>query len=312
MISRVVSRLEGAPDRHPNLLRVLTYHRVDWPDASAHLYPGTLSATPDEFDWQMEHLANRYHPVDVHEVLSAVRRERELPPRSVLITFDDAYRDFSVHAWPTLRKWSVPALLFVPTAYPADREIAFWWDRLHQAARAAGLLETAVDRRRVRAIFRRVKALPHPDAMALVDDFCRAHEAGAAGNDVLSWEELRQLADEGLDLAGHTCTHPLMTRLAVDRAIQEATNSRDDLRSQLGTDLPVLAYPDGACSQELARSLQDAGFEMAFTTQRGLNDLRTAAPLLLRRINVSSSTARTLWRAQLLAEMRHLSAVWRR
>ncbi|MEO8493616.1 MAG: polysaccharide deacetylase family protein [Planctomycetota bacterium] len=306
VMSRIVARLEASADTRSNLLRVLTYHRIDDPSASAHLYPGTLSSTPDEFRWQMEYFANRYCIVDIHAVLTAIRGEHELPPRSLLITFDDAYQDFAEHAWPTLRNWSLPAVLFVPTSFPGDRAAAFWWDRLHQAAYDSNALETRADRQRVRALVRHAKELPHADALTLVDEYCRDRDAHSVKNHVMTWDQLRELAGEGLDLAAHTCTHPLMTRISIEQAVHEATQSRQDLRHQIGTDLPVFAYPGGAYSQSLVGPLRRAGFEAAFTTQCGFNDIGTANALLLRRINVSVATPRTALRAKLLSGMRHV------
>lgn len=307
IMSHIVARLEATSDTRSNLLRVLTYHRIDCPRASAHLYPGTLSSTPDEFRWQMEYLASRYCIIDIHAVLAAVRGGRALPPKSLLITFDDAYQSFAEHAWPTLKQLSLPAVLFVPTSFPGDRAAAFWWDRLHQATLDAKALESPSDRRRFRALVRHVKELPHADAMALVDGYCKDHSVSSVENQVMTWEHLRELAKEGLDLAAHTCTHPLMTRISIEQAVLEATQSRQVLREQIGSDLPVFAYPGGACSRSLVQPLRDAGFEAAFTTRWGINDLRDANPLLLRRFNVSAATPRTAVRAQLLSGMRHVT-----
>ena len=172
--SRIVSRLETASDTQTNLLRVLTYHRIDWPESTRHLYPGTLSSTPDEFHWQMEYLSTRYHMVDVHTVLDAIRGDCELPPRSLLITFDDAYTDFAEHAWPTLLEYEIPAVLFVPTAYPDSQQV-FWWDRLQQVAHESGVLDTAEGRHRFRKFIQHVKSLPHSETLACVDDYCESH-----------------------------------------------------------------------------------------------------------------------------------------
>jgi hypothetical protein len=68
----------------------------------------------------------------------------------------------------------------------------------------------------------------------------------------------------------------------------------------------VLAYPAGGCTAELARTLEYAGFELAFTTRRGLHDLRTGDRLRIRRINVSFRSTQAAFRAQLLPAMRYL------
>jgi peptidoglycan/xylan/chitin deacetylase (PgdA/CDA1 family) len=72
---------------------------------------------PDEFAAQMEYLATTgYHPVTAAELASS-RSGGPLPPRPVVLTFDDAYTDFYSAALPVLRAHGFPATLFVPTAY---------------------------------------------------------------------------------------------------------------------------------------------------------------------------------------------------
>jgi peptidoglycan/xylan/chitin deacetylase (PgdA/CDA1 family) len=62
----------------------------------------------------------------------------------------------------------------------------------------------------------------------------------------------------------------------------------------------VFAYPGGGVSPEVRRALEQAGFELAFLTQRGTNDLRRGDWLRLRRINVGRASGLPLLRAQLL------------
>src|SRR5512138_1997070 len=100
------------------MLRVLTYHRVADPHATPWLNPALVSALPAVFEQQMAYVSRRYAAVSLEEVIDAAVRRIRLPRRAVLITFDDAYRDFGEIAWPILRRHRLPATLFVPTAYP--------------------------------------------------------------------------------------------------------------------------------------------------------------------------------------------------
>ena len=100
--SKLVRLLEKL-ERQPNLLRVLNYHRVDYPDTRPELDPDLISATPEDFARQMEHIAEQCRVLTIDQVLLSLRDKSPLPPRSVLVTFDDAYVDFTEHAWPTHR-----------------------------------------------------------------------------------------------------------------------------------------------------------------------------------------------------------------
>ncbi len=321
--STFVALLERAPDRQPDLLRVLTYHRVDHPGARAQLDPALVSATPDAFERQMQHVARRCHPVSMADVLEACEAGRALPPRSVLVTFDDAYADFAEHAWPLLKRLGVPVTLFVPTAFPDQPGRAFWWDRLHHAIAATdrSVLDTPLGSLRlparsergdaVRAIKARLKSMPHHEAMAWVDAIERAAGSDSAGdNSVLGWDALRRLAREGVTLGAHTRSHPLLHRVPPDQARAEVSGSLSDLRREIGRVPATLAYPGGGVSDAVLRTVSEAGVRLAFATSRGINDLRTANRLALERINVGRRTSQPLLRAQLLPWPTHWNR-WR-
>jgi len=315
-----VSLLERFDSRQPNLLRVLTYHRIDEAGTRPHLDPATLSATPADFTRQMQYLVDRYHVVDFPTVLAAIRGELILPPRSVLITFDDASCDFAENSWPILRRFELPAMLFVPTAFPDSPGRAFWWDRLH-----AAICRTDADLEFLRKLgiriakgnryetYRRVllwiKAQPYAQACEVIDAICRECGSAPWTSPVLGWDQLRQLARQGLALGVHTRTHPLMNRLPVMEAVEEALGSYEDLRAQIGDTPAVLAFPGGEFSEAIVKRLRGS-FELAFTTCRGLNDLNRCDRMRLRRINVGRNTPRSLVRAQLLTQARHLNVCW--
>src|SRR5262245_33089754 len=289
--SRLLDLLERAGGEDPRILRVLTYHRIVEP-GDGTLYPGVVSCTPPAFERQVRALASRFHVISLAEAVAALRDRAALPPRALLLTFDDAYADFARHAWPVLRSQGLPAVLFVPTGFPDRADRPFWWDRLYRAfasARreeplpsAAGLLPLATPAARERSFRRvrdRVKELPHREAMELVARVCSALEPSPAGGSVLGWDELRALAREGVALCPHTRNHPLLDRIRPDEIRAEIAGSLADLRREIGDAPPVLAYPDGRYGRAALRVAREVGIEVAFTTYRGVNDLRSVAPL---------------------------------
>lgn len=310
--SRLLDLLERSGGEDSRLLRVLTYHRIVEP-GDGTIYPGVVSTTPGGFEQQVRSLVARFRVISLEEAVAALRGRSALPSRALLLTFDDAYRDFAEHAWPVLRSLGLPAVLFVPTAFPDHPERAFWWDRLYRAfaaARredelpsAAGMLRLGSPASRERSFRRvrdRVKELPHREAMELVARVCGALEPSPAVGAVLGWDELRALAREGIALCAHTRNHPLLDRIGPDEVRAEVAGALADLRRELGAALPVLAYPDGRYDRTALRVVREAGIEVGFTTHRGVNDLRSVDPLRLRRVPVGLRTTDALLRAQLL------------
>ena len=310
----------GVADRllpsRQGLLTVLTYHRVDEPDRHPERYPGLVSATPRDFEAQLDLVAARCSVLSLAELIEVREGRADLPPRAVLLTFDDAYTDFADVAWPLLRRAGLPATLFVPTAYPDVPGRAFWWDRLHDALRTtrapavatpAGRLPLVDDGERstaFRALRSSVKGLPHDEAMGAVERVLDDLEAPPAVSPVLGWDRLRALAAEGLAVAPHSRTHPVLTKVTPEALVDEVRGSLDDLERELGPTPPVFAYPTGGVDDAVVGALAAAGYRLGFTTSRGNEALagRGGAPdwLRLRRVNVGRRTTPALLAAQLL------------
>jgi peptidoglycan/xylan/chitin deacetylase (PgdA/CDA1 family) len=267
----------------------------------------------------MSCLADNFRVVSMSEVLAAIIEGAPLPPKSVLVTFDDAYQDFAEHAWPIKKRYSLPVTLFVPTAFPDQPQQTFWWDRLYAAIRrttrqgvdtSVGFinLETAKQKSLgMRKLTTAVKAMSDDEAQHFVKSICTELELPPTNNPVLGWEALRKLAAEGVTLAPHTRKHPLLSRVNGERAQEEISGAIVDLQREIGDVLPVLAYPSGAYDRQVVQMLPSLGIKLAFTTWRGLNDLTQIDPLRIRRLNIGRRTSPALMRTQLLPLTVHLN-----
>lgn len=295
------------------MLRVLIYHRIANPESSSCLDPTLISATPSDFERQMRFLASHYDVVGLPDVFNALHAGTPLPENAVLITFDDGYADFGETAWPILKSLRLPATLFVSTAYPDRPDYLFWWDRLYRALTFSTKpelestpfgklsLRTPTDRRESwRRLREHLKRATHEDVLTLVDNICdRLGDVPGGTNGVLSWNELRSLSRDGVTLAAHTRTHPVLTRVAPEIAREEIVGSQQDLEHQVGPMLPVFCFPGGQHNDTLVSILKQEGFKMAFTTVRGSNDLGCADPWRLRRINITRNTSPLTFRLRL-------------
>jgi len=306
------------------VLRVLTYHRVMDLAHPERPRPASVSATPEAFARQMQHLARRFRVVSAPEVLSAFRGETTLPQRAVLVTFDDAYHDFGEYAWPVMRRLGLPATVFVPTAFPDSAHREFWWDRLHRVFRSP--VRQAVSHPRlgrhslstpdersavVRRLERLVKSMPHEDAMRMLDDVCeQLGDAGAQRSCVLGWNDLRSLAADGVALAPHTRTHPALSRVSPERVREEVRGSRIDLERETGSTLPLFSYPYGSHDDTVTAILAEEGIEVAVTCIDGHSQVGSTEPLRLRRTNISRRTTDLVFRARLNPILVYVD-VWR-
>jgi peptidoglycan/xylan/chitin deacetylase (PgdA/CDA1 family) len=217
-----------------------------------------------------------------------------------------------------LQHYGLPVTLFVPSGYAQERAPAFWWDVVEHAflhterheplATPAGLLplESAAQRRqaarRVKQFLWTVPPARAPyEAERLTEDLSVAPPAGS----VLGWGALRRLAAEGVTIGAHTRSHPNLARLEREQAREEIAGSWHDLCTHLGSVAPVFAYPGGHYRPETVELVAEAGFQLAFTTRRGANDVREKPGYLeLRRNNVTAEATVAEFRMRLLQAAR--------
>jgi peptidoglycan/xylan/chitin deacetylase (PgdA/CDA1 family) len=296
---------EMVENRIPNVLRILAYHRIGFlEEEDGSLDPSLLNTTPVQFAEQMAYLKQNYHLVSVEELLHVIKTGGGLPPRSVMVTFDDGYRDFKERAWPIIKGMQIPAVLFVATRFMDGERHWYWWDILYHAFARTQCLELdlppygsweLVNETQRRQAGSKVKSIimqmDHQPAMKLLERVISALDQPHPKTPLLlNWQELGSLQQEGLSIAAHTRTHPILSRVDLDMVRDEVAGSLQDLKENLGETLPIFAYPVGH-SPDLTRHLplllQEVGIQAAMTMLPGHNMIRKTHPLQLRRVGMA-------------------------
>jgi len=123
----------------------------------------------------------------------------------------------------------------------------------------------------------------------LVGDANRWDKAGAtAGRPLLSWDDVLALRGEGLSIGAHTRTHPRLSQLSPEQALDEMAGSKADLESRLGAPVSLLAYPFGDMDAGTPALAEQAGFAAACSVRPGANTASTPC-LALRRTEVAGT-----------------------
>lgn len=117
--------LSGVTSTGYQLVPILTYHDLA-PAAKGRMVMGAKG-----FEEQMRYLkTNGYRVITLKEYVEFVTLQRQLPKKSVLITFDDGYRSFLRYGYPVLKELGFSATLFIYTDYVAAGGNAFTWAEL--------------------------------------------------------------------------------------------------------------------------------------------------------------------------------------
>jgi peptidoglycan/xylan/chitin deacetylase (PgdA/CDA1 family) len=119
-----------------------------------------------------------------------------------------------------------------------------------------------------------LKKFGYPFTMFIYTAFVKG--GSLAGGGSLSWAELAEMRDAGVDIQSHTVNHQDLKRKKGKFQSQFATyedwlkdelaGSKHQLESRLGISVSVLAYPYGVHNEVIRQAAMAAGYEAAFTT----------------------------------------------
>ncbi len=262
-------------------LLILMYHRVL--ETTDPFLPDDINV--DEFTIQMQVLARNYRTFTLSE---AARRlsEHSLPRRSVVVTFDDGYRDNCTVALPILVKYGVPATFFVASGFLGSGSM--WNDTVIESLRRAdpGVLDLtgaglgrhriADDPDRIAVINELIKTLKYHSMetrQSLVDELSGVVGKPLPDDLMMSPEQVRKLFDSGMEIGGHTRRHPILAKVDADNAEEEIVAGRETLEDIIGARISAFAYPNGRPGRDYRREhvemLRRNGFETAVSTAWG-------------------------------------------
>lgn len=116
-----------------------------------------------------------------------------------------------------------------------------------------------------------------------------AYDTGGGLDTMLDWPQVRRLADAGVEIGGHSHTHPQLDRLGDTALRAELIRCRDIVAGELGA-LPVsFAYPYGYSSRRVRAAVRAHGFAQALAVGNSLAR-RAQGPYALRRVTVRRGT----------------------
>jgi peptidoglycan/xylan/chitin deacetylase (PgdA/CDA1 family) len=138
-------------------------------------------------------------------------------------------------------------------------------DAFHSVQRALPALE----RLGVRATVFACTAYATDGRRLEVGNLADVRSAPDAETATMRWDELRALADRGVEIGSHTDSHPRLTRLTDTEIDRELTVSKEAIEDELGRPCVALAYPFGDHDPRVQEAARRAGYEVAFTLDRG-------------------------------------------
>ncbi len=289
-----------AVDHHGAL--IIMYHSVV-DETNAPFIDQDYSVSVKTFESQIKYLKYHANVISLSEMMNCIYGDRALPENAVVLTFDDGYMNNLTHAAPILKKYDVPATIYLCTGY-IDRKQSQWDDVLYtsfqfrsrQALVWDGQQYDLSDSNTLRQAFGEVAG------QLIVSNISERDQILAEISEQLQpcreppqltmgWDDVRLLRADypGIELGLHTVDHLDMTSLTAAQVKDEIARSQATFASEMGYDARHYSYPYGRHSEPVAEQLRAMGLQSAVITQP--TDLVTADtnPFMMPRYEITRS-----------------------
>lgn len=249
---------------------VLMYHHVSPVE-------GMITSSVANFEDNLKWLSKRGYRSLTSDEFAGHLEGRPVPPRSILITFDDGYLDNWVYAYPLMQRYGFTGIIFLVTSWIGDGPV-----RPHLGQNA--LPETP----------------SHHDCEDRI-------EQGRADEVMLRWSEIEAMRADGVfEFHSHTHTHTRWD-LGPEKAAKnehmarELADSRRTLQERLGGVSQHFCWPQGYFDEDYIHLAQEAGFRYLYTTQPFGQNKAGSDPARIYRIAVRNTTGNSVGRRIVVA-----------
>jgi peptidoglycan/xylan/chitin deacetylase (PgdA/CDA1 family) len=202
-------------------------------------------------------LKRRYNIISLKNFIDAKRygRTDQLPPKSLIITFDDGYKT-NYKILPIFKKHKIMPTIFICSSIVGTNRHYWFID-------SKGKLDN-----------KKLKILPDVERVRLLRKIGFEEEKEYDSRQALSVGEINEMKDS-VDFQSHTMFHPCLARCTIERARQEIRDSRQELMEKYGINVFALSYPNGDYSSNVIRLAEEVGYECGITVDLDFNDKNT-------------------------------------
>lgn len=199
---------------------------------------------------------------------------------SVLITFDDGYKDNYDIALPILTKHNAKAIFFVVSKFINTNDFL-----LHDKVRY--LVQNKIIDKKFEDLPKQInKGIDcySPETIKWINEQFKVNDPSERR--MMNLEELNRILEKGFKIGNHTASHSGLAFLTYEEQYEEIDGCNEKLQIEGLNDF--LAFPNGLFNNDTIKLCKELNVKYAFTTNRGLNKL-TSEQFLLNRLGLNSS-----------------------
>ncbi|MGL6194523.1 MAG: polysaccharide deacetylase family protein [Thermoguttaceae bacterium] len=261
-VSKSVGYFNRKKEKLAKRLVVLCYHSIVSENSPLNQRTN-IAVTTTIFEQQLALLKKEWFPISLADLKEALLNGKTLPNHSVLITFDDGFRNNLTLAAPLLKKYEIPAVVFLTTGLIGTDQLLWTQEVAERQRRShAQIIPTS-----------ELKRLPNSERLAYLENL-RQNSTLEISEDwqrelytFLNWDEVRQIRNFGVDIGAHTVSHPILTSLSQEELHQELIKSKQKIESEIDAECFTIAYPNGGqddINDTVLNECKNCGFQLGF------------------------------------------------
>lgn len=305
-----------------SLVTFVMYHYVR--DLKKSRFPDIKGLDISDFRKQIEYLKKNYEFIAIEELIAAIDGKCKLPRNSVLLTFDDGYKDHYEYVFPILDEFKIQGCFYIP-ALPVKEKKVLDVNKIHFVLAAVRLKNDIV-----KSIFKKLDTvrknsklednefyyakyaqknrfdsenivfiktllqvgLPQDVRRNLIDELFR--EFVGIEEDVFCRElyadldQIKCMQRNGMHIGCHGYSHRWLNALEKPEQEREIDLSLEFLK-EVGCDLDnwTMSYPSGVYDETLIDIIQQKNCKVAFTTEVGIANYNTHSRYELPRLDAN-------------------------
>jgi len=302
----------------PKLFYVLAYHRVvPLPGPDYPFLDGTVSASPEAFEEQLRFVKKRFNVINFNDLSHLLSSGKQVPENSLVITFDDGYADNYEIAFKLLKMYGLTATMFVSTSF-VDSGKPLWFDKSAYIIKAipkgtisfdCGRYEFEVTDNNRDEIIGSVRNLflshANEDRLRWLAELEQQSGVGIASEDMeaaksLTWDQVREMSDNGIEIGSHTVSHPYLTKLTRESLMFELSESKKVIEEITEKEVKSVAYPAGIFDQRVVECAKECGYEFGISYKHQVRRFTKDDTFAIPRIHVETDVEFPLFQANLL------------
>jgi peptidoglycan/xylan/chitin deacetylase (PgdA/CDA1 family) len=269
---------------------ILFYHRFHKETESRGLLP---SLSVEDFRKQVRHIKKLYNVMTMDQLADTTRNHRAFQGPSVVLTIDDGYRDNYDLAYPVLRRYGVPATIFLTTGLIGTNR-RLWVDEIEYALMTTSkrqlifrklLGNTVVDISTTRGktlaekmLFQSMLRRDNSERGSLLKELseileCAVSEKEDRARTMLNWSEVEEMVEGRITFGAHTVTHPFLPVMIREAVETEISESKDKIELHTRKRVRHFAVPNGKredITQDVLTICREKGFDTVVMTESGI------------------------------------------